>query len=106
VADKLSGKRRSWNMSRIRSRVHESGNGGAKDSLGAWLQISTPSTRSRWQTGYSFAEISHRRFCSWMFLASAHGLHRLFEAENEPELLAAETVKESATRQEKSSHVT
>jgi hypothetical protein len=73
---------------------HESGNGGAKDSICAWLQISTPSARSRWQTGYRFAEIPHRRFCSWMFLASALRLHRLFEAENEPELLAAETVKE------------
>jgi hypothetical protein len=83
---------------------HESGNGGAKDSIRPRLQISTPSARSRWKTGYRFAEIPHRRFCSWMFLASAHRLHRLFEAENEPELLATETVKEPTTRQEKSSY--
>jgi hypothetical protein len=39
-----------------------------------------------------------------MFLASTRGLHRLFEAENEPELLAAEIIKEPATRQEKSAY--
>ena len=39
-----------------------------------------------------------------MLLASAHGLHRLFETENEQELLAAETVKEPATRQEEPSY--